>query len=373
MRFPSNRLYLLFAVLVVLAAIVINGCSSGGGTNSLFGGGTSQGAFVGASEASSGGTAASTWNVTIDHNANTFTAENVTAGKHYSGSVSTPLSGFLETTTMTSDDAGVPPGTVGHSVEIPGSTTAVALHINDADNASKVVPLVNTGGVCPTLSSPLNFTVVQTFLPSGWNSTTDKAYETGTLTQTGTGTYTVSNSMGFRLDGTPVPETGNPLTCSNGFFPATSQNDSTFAVSFNKLIAIGTPTTSTSKGFIGIPTPSGPVSIAAVVGASYHGMIFKPNNVLQLVGFGPGAASTITGGTFTNVRTDPFAAHANNITIHFSAGPSNGFLTGSVVDGNGTHTPIIAEVGTAGGKFFIFLLYTDTSSTTPAFILLRQL
>jgi hypothetical protein len=91
------------------------------------------------------------------------------------------------------------------------------------------------------------------------------------------------------------------------------------------------------------------------------------------VGFGPGAGSSISGGTFANIKTDAFSAHANNITITLAAGPSAGLLTGSVTDVNGVHSPMIVMVMTAkNGKFQILLLTTDTSFTEPYHIFLSQ-
>lgn len=369
MRFPKNPLFLLLVMLAVLAAVAINGCSSGGGSGSLFGErGTTQGTFVGGASGTTAG--GQTYNVTIDHTANTFSVQNVTASKSYSGTISTPPSGFLETVTTASNDPSI--GTLpvtGHSIEIPG--TVVALHLTD-DPTVDVVPLVDTGGVCVLTGGPTNFNSIK--IPNTFDSTTSSAYSLFTITSTGTSSSSTitGNETDFRLDGTQVKTGAVNATCTNGVGTGSgSGNNDTFGFSAD-LFGIDVPApNSNGSGFVAMPDPA--VSIATIVAGQYTAMLFRHSHNIKLAGFGPGAGSSISGGAFANIKTDAFNTHANNITINFAAGPSAGLLTGSVVDENGvTHSPMIAEVNTFKGKIVILLLTADTTTTETFHILLKQ-
>ncbi|HEV2022499.1 MAG TPA: hypothetical protein VGQ94_08205, partial [Terriglobales bacterium] len=137
MRPRKNLVYLLSLGLLLLAMAATYGC--GGSNNALFpGGSAAQGAWSGTSSASSGaGGTSATWNLTVDHTANTFSAQNVTLGKNYSGTISTPPSLFLENVTTTSNDSSLTLPATGHSVEIPD--TVILLHLDD--NSQNVTPL----------------------------------------------------------------------------------------------------------------------------------------------------------------------------------------------------------------------------------------
>lgn len=407
MRVPGRWSYLSWAVLALLA-IAINGCgfgpgndvvctpltqvctTTGGGGGGGGGGGTPlppppppplPSSFVGGS-GSSTGAVSQTWNLTFNSD-NTFSAQNVTSNLNYSGSTSTRPSGFLQTTTTTSNDTNVPTGTIGDSVLIPGNVagtlTTAFLQLNNTGNANTVAPLVNTAGQCQLLSGPINLNLVHNFNGAGWDSTVSTAYETLTISGSGTtssATYTISNHAHFLLDGTPnAADSGNnTATCSNGVVTVDASQASAKTAGFSQsAFAVGVPSSIQADGFIAMPVPANPVSISAVVSASYVGMIFFPNGGLAKVGFGPGAGNSISGGTFIDINNDPFSNHDIAVTINFNAQLSNGLLTGDMQDTNGIHTPVIAEVGTFGGKFVIFLLYTDTGSTTPAQIMLTQM
>ena len=106
-------------------------------------------AWVGASASGTGGGSQS-WNLTINHANSTFSAQNLTANKNYSGTISVPPSLFLENVTTASTDSSLPPLPVtGHSIEL--ADTLVLLHLNDASQTD-VVTLVNTQGQCPQFS-----------------------------------------------------------------------------------------------------------------------------------------------------------------------------------------------------------------------------
>jgi hypothetical protein len=110
------------------------------------------------------------------------------------------------------------------------------------------------------------------------------------------------------------------------------------------------------------------------MGLNYLGFLFKRNStpITTFVGFGPGSGNSITGGSFVHQDSDPFSAHGTDITIDLPSANNNGFLQGTVVDSNGTHTPFVAVITNSGGKYFLFGITTDVSTTTPYAILLAQ-
>jgi len=127
-------------------------------------------------------------------------------------------------------------------------------------------------------------------------------------------------------------------------------------------------------GAVGTTTEIDPSQISTAMGVGYLGFVFKRNStpITTFVGFGPGSGTSITGGAFANQDTDAFNAHGTDITISLPGANDNGFLQGQVTDSNGTHSPFVAIITNSGGKYFLFGITTDTSTTTPYAILLAQ-
>ncbi|MGH9669081.1 MAG: hypothetical protein ACRD3A_03105 [Terriglobales bacterium] len=336
----------------------------------MFPGAAAQGEWVGSGTSSGGGasTGSATWNVTIDHTANTFSLQNVTAGTNYQGQISIPLSKFLETLTTSSNDPSVPVNTTGHSIEVPD--ILLLAHLNDAPAGDdEVVPLVNSNGQCPTLPGPTTFNDIRYDFSTGWDSTTNPAY--GTVAVTQSGSSLTATETPFKLDGTNLgPFAPETVSCSSGIFSGGSGGGG--AISPTALIGLTGKGGNSDHASVLFPAPGSPVSIAAVVAGQYTAMIFRDSPGLVLGGFGPGAGSMISGGAIANLSTDALSTHATDITITFGAGPSNGLLTGSVTDVNGVHSPMVAMVTTVNGKFQILVLTTNMSSTEPYHIFLSQ-
>jgi hypothetical protein len=189
-------------------------------------------------------------------------------------------------------------------------------------------------------------------------------------------------SGGLRSQSGPLP---NPGACSQGIIqfpnvPTGSGGTTTVTVvpASNGLYVMDLGTDSVTlahKGAaVGTATFLNASAISNVMAGSYLGVIFKRNStpITTLVGFGPGSGSSITGGGYSNIDSDPFSAHANNVTITLTSVNSNGFLTGTVTDANGTHSPFVAVASLSDGKYFLYGITTDTSTTTPYAIFLAQ-
>jgi hypothetical protein len=127
-------------------------------------------------------------------------------------------------------------------------------------------------------------------------------------------------------------------------------------------------------GALGTITPINSTQVSNALSQTYLGMLFRLNStpITTFVGFGPGSGTSITGGTYVNLDTDPFNSHGTSITIDLPSSPGSGFLQGTLTDPNGTHTPFVAAITKSGGKYFLFGITTDTSTTTPYVVVLAQ-
>jgi hypothetical protein len=95
------------------------------------------------------------------------------------------------------------------------------------------------------------------------------------------------------------------------------------------------------------------------------------------VGFGRRSGSSVSGGAYANIDTDPFANRGTDITLNLTTTNANGFLQGTLTDSAGTHDPFVGLVTSNAGKYFIFGLTTEISggamvSTEPYAVLLIQ-
>lgn len=321
------------------------------------------------------------WQLTINDAAKTFTATNQSAYLSYSGTITALPSGFYSTTITSSTDPGLPTGTTGYAVEVPG----LALVISLGGPRDKPIAAI-TPGACPNLSGTLDADLIN-LGKSTYDSTSSESYASVTATQSGSN-YDISVNS-YLLDGTlRSSQSGalpSPGTCSGGVVtvpnvPSGSGGTSTVtaiaAANGLYVLDLGRDSlTNTGKGgAVGTTTEIGASEVSTAMSLNYIGFLFKRNStpITTLVGFGPGSGTSITGGAYANLATDAFSAHGTDIAIDLPAMNSNGFLQGTVTDANGTHTPFVAVITQSGGKYFLFGLTTDTSTTQPYAILLAQ-
>lgn len=320
------------------------------------------------------------WSLSVNDSASNFTATNQSASLTYSGSFSVLPNGFYKTTITSSTDPQLPAGTNGYALEVPG----VAIVISLGGGADKPIAAI-TAGTCPT--GTLSSGDLINLGHSTYDSTTSESYAVVNGTQSGANynftldSYLLSGTLRTSVSG-PLP---NPGTCSNGVItvpnvPAQNGGSSTVtAVSApNGLYVLdlgrNSLTNTGQGGAVGTTTNISASQVSSAMGLNYLGFVFKRNStpITTFVGFGPGSGTSITGGSYTALDTDPFNNHGTNITIDLPATNSNGFLQGTVTDSNGTHTPFVAVITNSGGKYFLFGITTDTTTTTPYAILLAQ-
>ena len=324
------------------------------------------------------------WLLTVDDAAKTFTAANQSASLSYAGTFSALPNGFYKTTLTSSTDSALPVGTNGYAMEVPG----VALVISIGAGADKPIAAI-VSGECPMISGTLTGALIN-LGKSTYDATSSESYASFSATQSGSN-YNLSE-LSYLLDGTlrssqsgPLP---NPGTCSNGVItvpnvPTGSGGASTVTAiaASNGLFILDLGRDSITGngrgGAVGTSTPIDASQMSVAMSQNYLGFLFKRNStpITTFVAFqaSPGSGSSLTGGAFTNLDTDAFVAHADDITISLPGANSNGFLEGTVTDANGTHSPFLAVLTSNSGKYFLFGITTDTSTTTPYAILLAQL
>jgi Putative Ig domain len=304
---------------------------------------------------------------------NQFTAINQTTGARYTGSTLSQLlpNGMTKTTLTTSTDPNLPVGSLGYGLEVPGVGATFSLG-GATDKPVALIPVAP----CPTFSAPTNIQLVHLGKPD-YDATTSESYDSVTATQVGTNYVVTVNS--YLLDGTlRAQQSGQlpPGTCVNGVitFPGTTI---TVAAASNGLYLIdlgpGKGAAIGSQNFVGT------AGLNAALSNGFNGYVFKRNGTprVTFVGFGPGSGSSISGGDYTNIDTDPFTNHATDIALNLTTTNANGFLQGTLTDGAGTHNPFIGLVTNNGGKCFIFGLTTDISGgvmvgTQPYAVILIQ-
>jgi len=321
------------------------------------------------------------WTLTVDDIADTFSATDESTGFNYAGSFTVLPNGFDETTINSSTDPNRPAGTNGYAMEVPGVALVMSLGgSTDAPIAAIVA------GPCPIIDGTLSADLVH-LGKSTYDSTQSESYAVVSTTQSGSNYNFTLDS--YLLDGTLRSGSGaipNPGTCSDGVItiPGVPDQDDPGSSTVTAIAAPGglyvldlgiDSDSGDGKGSaVGTTTEIDPTQVSTAMTLNYLGFLFKRNStpMTTFVGFGPGSGTSITGGSYANQDTDPFSAHATNITISLPGTNSNGFLQGTVTDSNGTHTPFVAVITNSGGKYFLFGITTDVSTTTPYAIVLAQ-
>lgn len=309
------------------------------------------------------------WQFVSNTALNEFTAINQTTGLLYTGTTLAQLlpNGMTKTTLTTSTDPNLPAGSIGYGVEVPGVGATFSL----GGATDKPVALIPQAP-CPTIAGSVTVQLVHLGKPD-YDSTVSESYATVTATQSGSNYLITANS--YLLDGTlRTQQSGQlpPGTCTNGVItipnvPTSSGGTTTVTVAAatNGLYLIdlgpGHGSAIGSQNFIGTS------GLNPALSNGFNGYVFKrnavaPNPITTFVGFGPGAGSSISGGAYTNIDTDPFVNHATDITLNLTTVNANGFLQGTLTDSAGTHDPFIGLVTNNDGKYFIFGLTTDISN-----------
>jgi hypothetical protein len=302
-----------------------------------------------------------------------FSATDQTSGFTYTGTVQVLPNGFEQTVISASNDPNFPAGSTGYGVEVPGVGAMFTL----AGATDKPIALL-AQGPCPAISGTATAELVN-LGKSSYDSTTSESYATVTATESGSDYNFTLDS--YLLAGTLRSQSGAlpQGTCSNGIItiPNVPQSGGgtttvTAAAATNGLYVIDDGPS--NGGSVGSQNFVGSSGLSAALANNFLGVLFKRNSVpiSTFVGFGPGSGTSISGGDYVNITTDPFSSHGTDTIIDLPTLNSNGFLQGTITDGDGTHTPFVAIVSNNGNNVFIFGITTDTSTTTPYAVILIQ-
>ena len=236
---------------------------------------------------------------------------------------------------------------------------------------------------CPQLGTTFPATAIYQFiaLPTATSSATDASYGTLALAQDASNSYSLTFSA-FQSDTTPIPSTMfTGVSCDSKShvlsFTGANGNPVTVGISAAGALMIDK---GTDTPMVGVRQPLANLPPNAILGAQYLGMVFEPTATGGSVagsipvGFGPGAGTSIAGGTYVNIDSDAFSAHAVDRVITLGANQTSpGLFTGGtlVIPGTATFSNFNVIVGQVNGKFVLFGA-SNAPSQQLALLLLQQ-
>jgi hypothetical protein len=418
------------ACLILLAAVLATGCGSGkssdppataskaGALNSYVG---TEGT---ANPSASPPLFDATWQITVNHNTNSFSATDFSLpsgtgnsnGTTFNG-VFTFDAGFLNFAQTNVNGNAFQPG--GFMIEIPGRIAFLRPDYFTTQFQAQP-PVVAVPSSCLNINGNAAFQFVA--LPNtNWNSATDTAY--GGLQVSVSAdktTWSLSNLAQFTLS--KSSQSGASLspgicTASLAGTVVSIPPSSTTGISTN--LAVGPSgfliMNQGTSSVVGMIPPTSPLNTGSLVGVNYLGFVSEPNlpfpnsnivgTVNQITSFGPSGAGLVGGafpvlstctvlGTPSDVCDDPTQPAATDLTINLGTENSinNGLydsatvtipdpnllcappgVSGTDANGNPTCTvPAVAIAGNPENKFVIFLVAQDIVNNSPLAIYLLQ-
>lgn len=302
-----------------------------------------------------------------------FSANNAPLSLTFSGATSTLTSGFTKlTVNSTSASGSVSVGSVGYAYEFPNTAFVMKPPANASD----------TLAVFGTASASYTYTVGSVFqwivIPSSvWDSTTSNAMGAASITSIN-GSSVTMNVNEFMLNGTQTTTNATNTMTNQGSGKMTgSDGTNTFTFqtsssgSFMGDVAPPTPTTLQVAGFFGMSAPGSPVNLTNVVlsGKEFRGIVFRNNavsNHTELV-WARGNNTYLDAGTYSNIDA---GTESSGVSIGFGSQPSNGVVAGGIYDGSSHTTTFL--INQVGGKYLIYGISTDGSSTQPYNLMLME-
>jgi hypothetical protein len=337
------------------------------------------------------------WTVTINHNTNSFSYADITAGTNMA-----TVTGLLVTDNgfLNLGETNTPPAfqPAGFALEILGRAALVRPGVN----TNPLVPLVAQSS-CPVIGSQMNLQFV-TLPNSTWAAATDTAYGSFQVSTNGT-TWNFSSYQQFTLAGSSNQAGAmlSPGVCAQSLAGMVVTIPPNTTVSTTGTLALGpsgfflVDQGSGSPGLVGVVQPSTTVSAANVVSGQYFGFMYEPAAALtglpvtQMAAFGctgsscvaPPSQSSIVGGVFSTDDPSQPANMDTTITLGSQNSASNGLFGNSSVTlpdpssvcntGTGMCTfPAVAVVGNPENKFAMFLIAQDIVNNSPLVFILYQ-
>ena len=282
----------------------------------------------------------------------------------------------------------------GTAVEVPGDMVLFVPPVGGrlVGSASDRV-VVAAANTCPQLTATTNYQFVA-LADEDFDLTKD-AYGLLAVTQTGGNSYNFAfNSL--TLEGvTGTSSTLSGLSCDSNLkvFSSTSTTGiiSTVAISADGVVVLDN---GTGIPAVGIQQPAANLPATVILDAQYLGTVFFANDKVlticpgipnpcrttpaaatDLVGFGPGSSTSISGGTYQNISSDPFSNHGTSYGITLGTQIRPGLFTGGTLAiGTNTLTNFDAVVGQVNNKFVLFGVTLDSTASPiqPYALLLIQ-
>ncbi len=299
------------------------------------------------------------WTWTIG--ASTFDAVNVTTGYTYSGDKTTLPSGFLKLIVRASSEPGMTLPATAYALEYPN--TVLLIKPAGPDPMIVAVGL----GTCP--SAPQNYNWVH--VPhDGWDAAVGEAYGTATIAPLGGSGDSITGNK-YRLDGIAVtPGVAATASCASGQLTIAPSGSGGVTPSRAVVVDNGPG----EGGVVGLIAPTANVDAAAIAARSYRGVLFKTVagvDETEPVGADPAGGGDLTGYCFANVETGDHCVSGGVTLVLSAATQANpGILRFQLSDG--TLHDFVAAVSQVGGKYLLFGLSTNSSSTEPYNVMLIE-
>jgi hypothetical protein len=281
------------------------------------------------------------------------------------------------------------------AVEVPGDMVLLVPPVGGGrlggGTTDRVV--VAAANTCPQLTATTNYQFVA-LADEDFDLTKD-AYGLLAVTQTGGNSYNFAFNS-FTLEGaTGTSSTLSGLSCDSNLkvFSSTSATGiiSTVAISADGVVVLDN---GTGIPAVGVQQPAANLPATVILDAQYLGTVFFANDKVlticpgipnpcrtppaaatDLVGFGPGSSTSISGGTYQNISSDPFSNHGTSYGITLGTQIRPGLFTGGTLAiGTNTLTNFDAVVGQVNNKFVLFGVTLDStvSPIQPYAVLLIQ-
>jgi hypothetical protein len=299
------------------------------------------------------------WTWTIG--ASTFDATNVTTGYTYAGDKTTLPSGFLKLTVRASTEPGMTLPATAYALEYPN--TVLLIKPAGPDPMIVAVGL----GSCPVGAQDYNWVDMP---HAGWDATVGEAYGTATITPMSPSSDSINGDK-YRLDGAAVtPGVAVTAGCAGGQLTIAPSGSGGVTPSRAVVVDDGPG----EGGVVGLVAPTTNVDVAALGARNYRGVLFKNasgGDETQPIGVDPAGGGNLTGYCFANVETGEHCA-SGGVTLLLSAAtqPSPGILRFQLSEG--TLHDFVAAVSQVGGKYILFGLSTNASSTEPYNVMLIE-
>ncbi|MBI3609652.1 MAG: hypothetical protein HY204_03000 [Nitrospirae bacterium] len=295
----------------------------------------------------------------------TFSATNLTTTYTYSGTKTTLPSGFLKLVLTATTEPGATLPTTAYALEYPNTV----LLVKPAGSGSGRLIAAVAKGACPTATENYNWVDIPHL---NWDATVTEAYGTATMSLSGsTYTFDITKHLLAGTLQTPVTETA---ACADGQF--TLSGSSVAAVTPSKAIVVDNGPG--EGGVFGMIAPTANVDLTAIASKNYRGVLFKrvgTADTTEPVGAEPGTgldAGNLKGFCYTDVEANTRCANPVTLDLVGAGQTTAGIVSLTLTDADSSLHTFVFMANQVGGKYLLFGISTNTSSTEPYNVILIE-